>query len=575
MGTRKQSAPAQQLRTGESHMKHLARIKARNKRIALLALGVCLCLTLLACIGTGLYFLLREPEDDGRILSGVQVGGVHIGGMTPEEATNAIQLTIAQPMESTSMFVELPGASLTLAPKDTKIELDVEALVEDAYALGRSGSSLQQNIATLKNHVLPLLPYLNLDLEYIRSQVDAFADSYSIFITQPSVSISGERPAYSDSPEVVHQVLTITMGTPQFVLDAGDLYGAILDSYSLFQMNLSYAAPDRIEPDPLDLQSIFDTYCSLPVDAELDPVTFEITPEIVGYGFHIDALQRLIDEADYGQVLNISLEFLMPDITTKTFGEMFQDTLGSYTSTVDSTPNKNRDENLRLSCEAINGYVIKAGESFDFNLVLGPRTTEKGYHNAPHYLGSTTSAVGGGITQTASALYYSALLAGLQIDEHHHHSHAVPYTPYGTDAYINYGTENLVFTNNTKDPIRIQASFENGKVSIALLGTETRNYRLTIEIQILETVEPGIVYQYMAKDNVMGYEDGHVLQTGITGYTVKIDLIQCSLRNGAELQRDTIHTVHYDKRDQQVVRIEGTQPPAQPTDPSDPVEPTL
>ncbi len=583
MGTRKEKSPVGTLRTDESHRKHLQRIKARNKRITLLAVSACLCLTLLACVGTGLYLLLREPEDDGRIIANVTVGGVNIGGMTPAEATNALQVSIAQPIASIDLVVELPGATLTLAPANTKAQLDLETLVRDAYALGRNGSNLEKNLSRASGHVIPLLSYLDLDLDYIRKAVEDFATGYSIYITQPSVTLEGERPVYvppteedeeaedgtGEEPEepappqepvpVVHQVLTVTMGTPQFILDAQDLYDAVLDAYSLFNMSISYQAPDRIEPDPLDLQAIFDAYCIYPQDAVLDPDTFVITPEIVGYGFDIETLQALIDEAYYGDKVQITLDFLMPDITTKSFGEMFQDVLGTYVSTTTDAPNANRDANVLLSCQAINGYVIKPGEVFDFNRILGPRTTDKGYHNAPNYSGSTTSSVGGGITQTASVLHYCALLAGLQIDEHHYHRYSVPYTLIGTDASINYGSENLVFTNNTDFPIRILATYQEGQLTVTMLGTEVRDYVPSLEIDVLETVEPGTVYQYMTKDNVFGYEDGQILESAITGYTVELFLIHRDPETGEEILRQSLATVSYDKRDQQVVRIEDTQ----------------
>ncbi len=561
----------QELRTGDSHLKHLQRIKARNKRIALLAVSACLCITLIACVVAGVFLLTREPEDDGRIIAGVQVGGINIGGMTPAEATNALQVAIALPLSKTDMVVELPGASLHLSPADTQVQLDLEALIKDAYALGRTGSKLEKNLArAVKQRVLPLLPYMELDLEHIRKAAQEFADGYSIFITQPTVSLSGDRPVY-EAPEedengnitsmpapVTHQVLTITMGTPQFALDAQDLYDAILDAYSLFDLTPYYKAPDRIEPDPVDLQAVFDSYCVLPQDAILDPTTFVITPEVVGYGFDMDALQLLIDDAAYGEKVQISMEFLMPDITAKTFGEMFQDTLGTFVSTTTDAPNANRDANVLLSCEAINGYVIKSGESFDFNKVLGPRTTDKGYHTAPNFSGSTASSVGGGITQTASTLYYCALLAGLQIDEHHYHRYNVPYTPIGTDASINYGSENLVFTNNTEDPIRILATYVDSQLTVTLLGTESRDHQVSVETEVEETMEPGIVYQYMAKDNVLGYEDGQVLETPITGYVIKVYLVHKDPKTGEEIQRQLLTTVTYEKRDQQVVKIEDT-----------------
>ncbi len=559
------------------------RTPEQNTRLTIFIICAVCSIALIVGLSFGISALFQEPYDDGRILPNVTAGGVNIGGMTPQEATNALQVSVADPISRKELTVELPGASLTLAPADTKATLDVAALVEAAYRYGRTGSAQENKQTRAKAettpYILPLLPYLELDEAYIQSAVQTFCDSYSISISQPTATISGDRPEYIQPDEkdteenqdpnanAVHQTLTITTGTPHFVLDSQDLYDAVLDAYSLLELKVSYQAPNQIEPDALDLEAIFEEYCQLPVDAEMDDKTFQITPEVIGYGFDIEAVQAAIDEAGYGQTLTISLGFLLPDITEKSFGELFQDVLATFTSsTKNEGDTKGRDQNLEVSCEAINGTVVKPGEVFDFNKILGPRTSEKGYVSAPNYEGSPLNSVGGGISQTASALHYCALLAGLQIDERHAHVFAMGYTPLGTDAAITYGKENLVFTNTTAEPIRILAEAKGGKVTIQLLGTETREYKPMVEADIVKTLKPETIYQAMDKDNVYGYKDGQVLQTAYTGYTIEVYYCRYDAETNSLIGRDLLYEIRYEKCDQVVVRIEGEEPT--PTEPS-------
>ncbi len=565
------------------------RTPEQNRRLTIFIIAAVLCAGLIVGLIFGISGLLADPADDGLILPNVIAGGINLGGMTPEEATNALQLSVADPLTRKDLTVELPGTSLTLAPADTKVQLDVAALVESAYSYGRTGSAREREALRAKAettpYILPLLPYLELDKDHILAAAQAFCDSYSIEISQPSAVISGDRPSYTPpdadgnpSPandHVTHQVLTIHTGTPQFLLEAGDLYDAILDAYSLLELKVRYQAPNRIEPEALDLQALFDSYCIEPEDAQMDEKTYQITPEVVGYGFDVEAVQALIDQAGYGQELTISLDFLLPDITERSFGVLFQDVLASFTSTADSEGDTyNRDKNLELSCEAINGTVVKPGEVFDFNKILGPRTSEKGYLSAPDYTGSTTSSIGGGISQTASALHYCALLSGLQIDERHTHTYAVEYTPLGTDAAIRYGKQNLIFTNSSAEPIRILASAKGGQVTIQLLGTETRAYKPIVESDIIKTLDPETIYQSMSKDNVYGYENGQVLQAGHTGYTIEVYYCRYDSETNTLIGRDLLCEVKYDKCDELVVRIGTveTKPPetTAPTVPSDP-----
>ena len=408
-------------------------------------------------------------------------------------------------------------------------------------------------------HPVALLPYLTLDMTYIEDTVTAFCDQYQTELIQPSFRLTGERPTYNkvNNSHVEHQTLIITMGTPKSQLNPADVVRKILDGYSMLEMEQEYEAPIAIEPEHLSAQAIFDELCLLPQDAVIDSNTFAVTPEVYGYGFNVENVQRQIDRAEFGQTLQIKLGFLLPDITVSALNSnLFKDTLASYVSRCTDGTNNYRDQNLKQSCQAINGYILKVGESFDLDEVLGPRTYTRGYRHAPTYSGSTTTSFGGGINQTASTLYYCALMAGLTINERHSHRYAVGYTPLGTDASLStYGAESLVFTNNTTAPIRILATANGSTVSITFLGTETRDQTWKVETEVKETVAPTTIYQYMDRDNVFNYVDGQIKQTSQIGYTIEVYMCKYDAVTGALLEKKLLTTTRYESRDQIVIKI--------------------
>ena len=554
----KQTSPKPSAPAPMTH-RHFVLVKARNKRIALIAVSLCLLLILAVAGYTAVERYLSTAKDDGLILDNVYVGGVNIGGMSKEDAEIVVRLTIESVITTQDMTVRLEYDALTISPADVGMTMDVPALIETAYRYGRNGSAAQ-NAATrakakVTDHHIALLPYLQLDLNGVYEQTKTFCAGYRNSLTQPTVTVIGDRPTYGDS-DITHQTLLITMGTPQSNLTADDLYAQILDGYSLFDLSLNYAPPVVVEPKKPDALHIFEQYCLAAQDATIDSKTFAVTPEVYGYGFNVDTLQRKIDRASYGEQIEITLEFIMPDITAEALsGHLFKDTLAAYTAFCPDAYNKNRNNNLKIACQAVDGLVLKVGESFDFNQLVGRLTTAKGYASAPTYSGSNTYTIGGGITQVSSALHYCAMLAELQIDERHPHRYAMSYTPLGTDATVTYGEENLVFTNNTSAPIRILVSVSGSTVTVTFLGTKSHGYDTHIEYAALNIYQPHTTYQLMVKDNEYGYKDGDVIQTGFTGYDLQLFLCYYDPDTGLLYRREALEQLSYSSREQIVVQI--------------------
>jgi hypothetical protein len=127
-----------------------------------------------------------------------------------------------------------------------------------------------------------------------------------------------------------------------------------------------------------------------------------------------------------------------------------------YTTLIDRSAS--RTKNVELSCQAVNGSIVQPGQVFSFNQTSGPRTKERGYEIAPIFVGKkVVPGRGGGVCQTSSTLYNSALEAGLEIVERHPHSLPVAYVAAQRDATVSWGGADLKFRNNLDVPIKILA----------------------------------------------------------------------------------------------------------------------
>lgn len=140
--------------------------------------------------------------------------------------------------------------------------------------------------------------------------------------------------------------------------------------------------------------------------------------------------------------------------------------LSSYSSPLKAKAS-GRLNNIRISCNKLNGTVIAKGKSFSFNEIIGKPTADKGYKEADVFEnGKTVKALGGGNCQVSSTLYNAVLAVhGLTVTERHEHGKDVTYVPDGKDAAVSYGVMDLKFKNETNDDIKIYLSSDDVNVS--------------------------------------------------------------------------------------------------------------
>ena len=372
---------------------------------------------------------------------------------TPEDA----------PLDADGKPLEYLG-QLTISPADANVALDVDAAVNAAFKYGRKSILFfsQLKVKTLsERHDLEASDYLTVNEEKIRSILQAAADKYGSTLTESTVN------ATAGADKAIH----ITFGTKESKLDVAALYQQLLDAYIAAEFHQQYTMEETF-PAPVDLDKLYSSYCTAPVNAVCDEGTYEITDGAAGYGFEMADAVKLLDKAKPGESVTITMGTLEPQYTReKLEATLFHDVLGYVESPHSYNPPRTR--NLELACEQINGLILKPGETFSFNKVVGQRTAERGFQEAGVYVGAdTVDQLGGGVCQVASTVYYCTLQAELEVIERTEHRYVPAYIPWGMDATVYWGQQDFKFKNSTNYPIRIDASVSGGKVHIALIGTK-------------------------------------------------------------------------------------------------------
>ena len=195
-------------------------------------------------------------------------------------------------------------------------------------------------------------------------------------------------------------------------------------------------------------------------------------------------VQGLMEAVKAGEYVAVKPEFSesSPKRTAAQAKEQYQ-VIGSFTTK--TTSNKNRNENIRLAVEAIDGRILKPGEEFSFNLATGGA-----YRN-----GVLIEEPGGGVCQVSTTLYNAIVSSGLSATERHSHSFTPSYIQPGEDAMVSfdgYAGPDLKFVNSEPTTVAVRASLKDNTLKISIVGLPILEdgVKVTMRSEKVRDVEP-------------------------------------------------------------------------------------
>ena len=411
---------------------------------------------------------------------GISVDGVSIGGMTRQQAQAALQSSARQTDGGLWLTVRAEEQTWVITPKELPLERNIAAVLDTAYAIGRQGTR-----DTIASDVTPF--------EYRYAHLyHTFSSPVSLYttVTYDPVQLRAlvrQMEAQANREAVDAQVATFDFSSRSFTFTQ-EQAGRRLDGEALYAQ-LTDALNQR-------------NYTAV-IAAQTSPVTPRMT------------------KAE-----------LMSSFTR----------VSSFTT--QTTANANRNNNILLAAQAVNGRVVMPGETFSFNEATGERTLEKGYLPAAAIAGGTTvDEVGGGVCQVSSTLFNAAAMADLTIVARSPHSWPSTYVDKGRDATVNWPGLDFQFRNDGTYPIFIVAYYQNRQCTVELYGASL-GPGVTIELatRVTAVVDP--------PDQPL-YERNPALAPGTiqqkkqarTGYLV--ETYKVYWQNGQETRRALLCTSNY------------------------------
>jgi vancomycin resistance protein YoaR len=156
---------------------------------ARLRFGVTFLIGLIAALAVGAGALYAyDQQYVGRILPGVQVGGVDLAGMTPDAARAELAGAFGS-LADGKIVITGPAGDEVITYAEIGRKLDADALVAEALAIGRSGSAVDRVVADARTAFrgVTLMPRVTFDTEALVKRIAAIADSSHVEPAEASV----------------------------------------------------------------------------------------------------------------------------------------------------------------------------------------------------------------------------------------------------------------------------------------------------------------------------------------------------------------------------------------------------
>ena len=419
-----------------------------------------------------IFILFSFMLNNTTVHHGVKIDGKNVGGYTKNELSRYLADYYQQNFSNITLTIKSPSFTRNISLSDLGIKIDIEDMVQKAFAMGRTGNLFQRLYEGLRLIISPVTIELSVDVssDAFTNYIDRICNDVYREVTPPNLIILEDK-------------VILCTGVSGQEADREKLEKDIIKAIKAMKpAEIDITIKEKLPPS-LDFDTTFNTLNKEPVDAQFiktSRTTYEIKPHEMGRRIDRDKLMEILNYVENRQTqeyeeIILPVEFINPQLTDEELkSRLFRDTLASYRTyfRTDTENNINRSINIELAAKSIDGTILLPGEEFSFNKIVGPRTPQKGYKTAHIFVeGQIRDGTGGGVCQVSTTLYNSVLRSNLEVLERHNHMFTVGYVPLGLDAAVSYGYADLVFRNNTGNPMIIKAKVSNNTLDIRIVST--------------------------------------------------------------------------------------------------------
>ncbi|MEX1046320.1 MAG: VanW family protein [Actinomycetota bacterium] len=569
LASRRRKAPHKsQAPAAGARMEHL-RTQARTRHVRLVVIGTVVVVALA---------VFDAAAARGRVHHGVEVVGIPLGGRTPAEAEQSLAPAVRE-LAGREIGFQWSRRAFTTTPSELGWRPDMQATVGAAFEVGRAGPpwTIAWNRATTWIVARSVSWHSDWDLAATRKVVERWSQDVGeppregrVWVDGGTIRTSDPAPgrsvdveqllAHVDSfvngeaePDIALPIISVQPATTRADVDeaAEEAERMISGPVEVRIGRLELTVPaskmgrylqTRVGSDETDA-SLEVGFSPARVGHLLKPYDedFEREPrsaEFVEHGHKVEikpsAPGRTLDadvaaeglariaksDSRSGRIPLVEKEAPFTTAEAEELG--ITKKISSFTTYY--TPGESRVTNIHLAADIIDGKVVEPGDVFSMNEIIGQRTAERGFVEAPAiYDGAFTTDIGGGISQLATTIFNAGFFGGYPFEEYQAHSFYIDRYPMGREATLHWTHPDLAFRNDTKNPILVATDYTSSSITVSIYGSpQDRRVRAT---------DPVIVDRYPGGYTVLVHrlieKDGRVVKREDfrTNYVNKLETV--------------------------------------------------
>ena len=467
-----------------------------------------------------IVWLLDDARQGSNIRRGAEVGGVEIGGLPPDEATEKLE-PVRRDVASTMIDLQFQDRTITVTAEELGISLDAErtlaeaddppppvvrpaAWLFDLFATRDVDPAVTTDVDRLQSAVTPYsdpeTPRITLvdgvfwavrttevpvpDMELLASRLERAVVDAAGGTAAVEVPIAGMVPAdpvaLESAISLAEQANEITAGGVSLKLEGTDetftIGEAALRQFVVLEgqgRETSLALDDRV------VDTLAALFGGIGSEGEEAAITLDVDGSVLILGGEPGSMCCRADAADVllaGLIEDQPVVTLPAEPVPHPRGREWARSLGINQVVGEFTTKfragQDRVINIARIAELTRGVIIEPGERFSVNEFVGRRTLANGFVPAGMILhGVFVDSVGGGISQYATTLFNAAFFAGLDFIDYQSHTIYLSRYPYGREATVSYPRPDLVVENNSPHGMMLWPTTTDTSITVKLFST--------------------------------------------------------------------------------------------------------